>query len=224
MTQFFETTQGIMAIGALIGAGCFAAGTVLPNLARLATVGLRRQPKQEARSLAMLTVLALDDFVGASYAAITDTPEFNPMDEGEFAFHVPDPRLSLPKDVDWCILGTDLAQEVLWFSNRVKNLSNALDALDLSMPNYDGFFERRQEGYAGLAAEALDLIERMLEEFKLTLPAKPDYYDQREGLAAAIQGAGERSANRRKASPVIRTNGTNVLQLFPKTGEEADRN
>jgi hypothetical protein len=30
---------------------------------------------------------------------------------------------------------------------------------------FDGFFEKRQEGYAGLGAEAMDLIERMLEEF-----------------------------------------------------------
>ncbi|UIY27807.1 hypothetical protein LZK76_33675 (plasmid) [Rhizobium leguminosarum] len=36
---------------------------------------------------------------------------------------------------------------------------------------------------AGLAAEAMDLIERMLEKFGLTLPTKPDYYRQREGIA-----------------------------------------
>ncbi|RWX19211.1 hypothetical protein EHI45_00790 [Rhizobium leguminosarum] len=29
---------------------------------------------------------------------------------------------------------------------------------------FDGFFEKRQEGYAGIAAEAMDLIERMLGE------------------------------------------------------------
>ncbi|MBY5905436.1 hypothetical protein HFO88_34845 [Rhizobium leguminosarum] len=88
--------------------------------------------------------------VGASYAAVRDIPEFNPMDEGEFAFHVPDPILSPPKD---------------------------------ARPGFDGFFEKRQEGYAGLAAEAMDLIERMFEKFGLTLPTKPDYYRQREGIA-----------------------------------------
>nr|WP_246799104.1 hypothetical protein [Rhizobium leguminosarum] len=170
----------------------------------------------------MLTVLALDDFVGASYAAINDTPEFNPMDDGEFAFHVPDPRLSLPQDADWDLLGSEMSHEILWLSNRVKNLSNALDSLDLSMPGFDSFFERRQEGYAGLAAEAMDIIERLLEEFDLTLPAKPEYYRQREGFAAAIQSAGERNSGRRNSGAVVQSNGSNVLQLFPKTGEDAD--
>ena len=89
MTQFFETTQGIMAMGALIGAGGLAAGSLLPIVIRLAKSGINRRPKAEVRNLAMLTVLALDDFVGASYAAVHDMPEFNPMDEGQFAFHVP---------------------------------------------------------------------------------------------------------------------------------------
>ncbi len=222
MTQFFETTQGITAIGALIGASCFAAGAIVPNIFKLATTGIKRGRSAEARSLAMLTVLALDDFVGASYAAINDTPEFNPMDDGEFAFHVPDPRLSLPQDADWDLLGSEMAHEILWLSNRVKNLSNALDSLDLSMPGFDSFFERRQEGYAGLAAEAMDIMERLLGEFDLTMPAKPDYYRQREGLVAAIQSAGERSSGRRKTGPVAQSNGSNVLQLFPKTGEDAD--
>ncbi|NKL21806.1 hypothetical protein [Rhizobium leguminosarum] len=222
MTQFFESTQGIMAMGALIGASCFAAGSFFPNVVRIATAGLQRRPKAKARSLAMLTVLALDDFVGASYAAINDTPEFNPMDDGEFAFHVPDPRLSLPQDADWDLLGSEMSHEILWLSNRVKNLSNALDSLDLSMPGFDSFFERRQEGYAGLAAEAMDIIERLLEEFDLTLPAKPEYYRQREGFAAAIQSAGERNSGRRNSGAVVQSNGSNVLQLFPKTGEDAD--
>nr|AOO90294.1 hypothetical protein [Rhizobium leguminosarum bv. trifolii] len=76
-----------------------------------------------------------------------------------------------------------MSDEILWLSNRVKSLNYALDSLDLSRPGFDGFFEKRQEGYADLAAEAMDLIERMLEKFGLTLPTKPDYYRQREGIA-----------------------------------------
>ncbi|MBC2808178.1 hypothetical protein ELI54_30945 (plasmid) [Rhizobium ruizarguesonis] len=222
MTQFFETTQGIMAMGALIAAGGFTVGACFPTVIQLARKQINRRPRSEARNLAMMTVLALDDFVGASYAAVRDTPEFNPMDEGEFAFHVPDPVLSLPKDADWKLFTTELSDEILWLSNRVKNLNYALDSLDLSRPGFDGFFEKRQEGYAGLAAEAMDLIERMLEEFGLTLPTKPDYYRQREGLVSAIQSVGERSSGRRATGTVTQSNGSNVLQLFPKTGDEAD--
>jgi hypothetical protein len=222
LTQFFETTQGIMAMGALIAAGGFTVGACFPTVIQLARKQINRRPRSEARNLAMMTVLALDDFVGASYAAVRDTPEFNPMDEGEFAFHVPDPVLSLPKDADWKLFTTELSDEILWLSNRVKNLNYALDSLDLSRPGFDGFFEKRQEGYAGLAAEAMDLIERMLEEFGLTLPTKPDYYRQREGLVSAIQSVGERSSGRRATGTVTQSNGSNVLQLFPKTGDEAD--
>jgi hypothetical protein len=211
-----------MAMGALIAAGGFTVGACFPTVIQLARKQINRRPRSEARNLAMMTVLALDDFVGASYAAVRDTPEFNPMDEGEFAFHVPDPVLSLPKDADWKLFTTELSDEILWLSNRVKNLNYALDSLDLSRPGFDGFFEKRQEGYAGLAAEAMDLIERMLEEFGLTLPTKPDYYRQREGLVSAIQSVGERSSGRRATGTVTQSNGSNVLQLFPKTGDEAD--
>lgn len=222
MTQFFETAQGIMAMGAFIGAGSLAVGSLLPVVIRLATTGINRRPQAEARNLAMMTVLALDDFVGASYAAVHDTPEFNPMDEGEFAFHVPDPTLALPKDVNWGLFDTELSDKILWLSNRVKNLSYALDSLDLSTPGYGGFFERRQEGYAGLAAEAMDIIEHMLEEFDLTLPAKPDYYRQREGFVSTIQKAGESNLRRRKAGTQAHANGSNVLQLFPSANEDAE--
>lgn len=222
MTQFFETTQGIMAMGAFIGAGGLAAGSLFPIVIRLAKSGIDRRPKAEARNLAMMTVLTLDDFVGASYAAVHDMPEFNPMDEGEFAFHVPDPTLALPQGANWGLLDPELSEEILWLSNRVKTLSYALDSLNLSRPGYDGFFERRQEGYAGLAAEAMDIIERMLEEFDLTLPAKPDYYRQREGLVSAIQKAGENNSRRRKAGTLAHSNGSNVLQLFPRSSDDAE--
>ncbi|ANP90682.1 hypothetical protein [Rhizobium leguminosarum] len=222
MTQFFETTQGIMAMGAFIGAGGLAAGSLLPIVIRLAKSRINRRPKAEVRNLAMLTVLALDDFVGASYAAVHDMPEFNPMDEGQFAFHVPDPTLALPHDANWGLFNTELSEEILWLSNRVKTLSYALDSLDLSRPGYDGFFERRQEGYAGLAAEAMDIIERMLEEFDLTLPAKPDYYRQREGLVSAIQKAGENNSRLPKARTLAHPSGSNVLQLFPKANDDAE--
>lgn len=209
-------------MGALIGAGCLALGLLIFIALRSIKVGVDERPRTEARSLAMRTVLALDDFVGASYAAVHDKPEFNPMDESEFVFHVQEPVLALPKDANWDILGTELSDEILWLLNRVSNLAYALDSLDLGSAGYDDFFERRQDGYAVLAAEAIDLIERMLAEFGLTLPAKPDYYRQREGLAAAIKGAGERSSVRHRTTDPIRSKESNVFQLFPRASEDAD--
>ncbi|MBX5183431.1 hypothetical protein HJB88_12365 [Rhizobium sp. NZLR5] len=223
MTQFFETTQGIMFVGAMIGAGCFAAGTIVPNALRWASAERARDPKANARGAAMLTALALDDFVGAAYAAVNDTPEFNPVNDGEFVFHTPDPVLVLPPAQDLSFLGGELFNETLWLSNRITNLGNALDSLDLSGPGFDGFFERRQEGYAVLAAKAMDLIERLLVDFDLSLPEKPDYYRQREGFASVVQGAAERrTAGTKKTAARIHAAGSNITHLFPKTGEEGE--
>ncbi|MDR9772753.1 hypothetical protein RJJ65_08795 [Rhizobium hidalgonense] len=222
MTQFFETTQGIMVVGAMIGAGCFAAGIILPGALRWLNAERARNPKRDGRSAAMLTALALDDFVGAAYAAVHDTPEFNPANEGEFVFHTPDPVLVLPRAEDLNLLGEALFNETLWLSNRVTNLGNALDNLDLSSPGFDSFFERRQEGYAVLAAKAMDLIERLLADFDLSLPEKPDYYRQREGFASVVQAAGERETRAKKVASRVQIPGSNVTQLFSKTGEEGE--
>lgn len=219
MTQFFETAPAILAMGALIGCGCFAAGAFTLAAIERAKRSSNRHSKTEARSLAMLTVLALDDFVGASYTAVHDSPEFNPVNEGEFAFHTPDPVLALPKDADWSLLGDQLPDEIIWLSSRIKNLSYALDSLDLSGPGYDSFFERRQQGYSELASKALDIIDRLLEEYDLHLPAKPEYYRQRAGFAAILQRGVENSLRTNKASIV--SSGSNITQLFPKTGGEA---
>jgi hypothetical protein len=222
LTQFFETTQGIMLVGAMIGAGCFAAGAIIPSALRWASFERTRNPKADARSAAMLTALALDDFVGAAYAAVHDTPEFNPANEGEFVFHTPEPVLVLPRALDLSLLGEELFNETLWLSNRVTNLGNALDSLDLSSPGFDHFFERRQEGYAVLAATAMDLLGRLLTDFDLNLPEKPDYYRQREAFASVVQAAGERGTGTRKTAARVQTPGSNITHLFPKTGEEGE--
>jgi hypothetical protein len=220
LTQFFETTQAIMAIGALIGCACFAVGAFTLAAIERTKRSRNRHSRTEARSLAMLTALALDDFIGASYAAVHDSPEFNPMDDGEFAFHTPDPVFTLPKDADWSLFDDQLSDEIMWLSNRIKNLAYALDSLDLSGPGYDSFFERRQRGYSELASKALDIIDRLLEEFDLNLPAKPEYYRQREGFAAILQRGVE--SNHRAIKAAIVSNGSNITQLFPKTGVEAE--
>jgi hypothetical protein len=68
----------------------------------------------------------------------------------------------------------------------------------------------------------MDLIERLLAQFDLRLPDKPDYYRQREGFAAVVQSAGERLSRRKKPAPKVLSPGSNITQLFPKTVEEAE--
>jgi len=69
-----------MVMGALIAAAGLTAGASIPTVIQLARKQINRRPRSEVRNLAMMTVLALDDFAGASYAAVRDIPEFNPMD------------------------------------------------------------------------------------------------------------------------------------------------
>lgn len=216
MNEIFSTTEGLIVMGALIGAGGFALGASQT----IATVGTRilrpGRRNRDARSLAMLAVLALDDYVGASYAAVHDVPEFNPADPEEFVFHVPEPVLVLPKDVDWQLLGRDLGDDVLWFSNRASNLENALESLDLSRSDHDGFFERRIEGYSRLAARAMDLIARICGEFELTMPEKPDYYQQAERLSKILRNVESIAARKSQPSGISPSEETNVTPLFPK--------
>ncbi len=218
MTDFFGTTQGIMSLGALIGAGGFALGAT--SQAFVGWVWVRTQTKgrgTDRRNLAMITLLALDDYVGACYAAVHDTPEFNQGDQAEFAFHSPEPVLALPKDADWRLLSDDLGEAIMWFSNRVSNFENALDSLDLSNHAYDGFFERRLEGYSKLAATAMDLIARIEIEFDLKLPDKPDYYHQDQGFLAILRDV-EKFKAREVAKPTsTQTVASNVTPLFPKS-------
>lgn len=216
MTDFFSTTQGFITLGALIGAGGVALGAASSSIAKVGTLSFQfGKRKKDARRLAMMTVLALDDYVGACYAAVHDTPEFNPADQIEFAFHLPEPVLAFPKDANWQLLGEDLGEDLMWFSNRVANLENALESLDLSKNDHDGFFERRAEGYARLAAKAMDLIAQISCEFELTMPEKPDYYQQAEGLSKILRNAERLTA--RKAEATAEAGTTNVTPLFPKT-------
>lgn len=217
MTDFFSTSHGLIILGALLGAGGFALGSASHSIGKLARFLRPGRSRQEARELAMLTVLALDDYVGSCYAAVHDLPEFNPADSEGFAFHLPEPVLALPANLDGRLLGAELAEDLMWFSNRVSNLENALESLDLSRIDHDGFFERRIEGYALLAARAMDLIARIGDEFDLGLPDKPDYYRQAEGLSKILRSV-ENPRKRRSTAPAVGEAGTNnVTPLFPKT-------
>nr|WP_210303726.1 hypothetical protein [Rhizobium cellulosilyticum] len=207
-----------MTLGALIGAGSYAIGASARSV--LTVSGSLFKPsrsEQNARSLAMVTVLALDDYVGACFAAVHDKPEFNPAEEIEFAFHVPEPVLALPKDVNWQLLGTELGEEIQWFSNRVSNLENALDSLDLSKSSHDGFFERRVAGYTQLAVRAMDLITLVCEKFGLVLPEKPDFYNQADRFARILQNVQGPTGAKTDARGAVQADADNVTPLFPKT-------
>ena len=216
MMQFFETTQGTMILGSMIA----VLGVLLGFVgASVLVVGRRKRVTYRSRSavrrdLAMRTILALDDFVGAAYAAVHDTPEFNPDDPGQFVFHADDPSLVLPKDVDWQVFGTELADEIQWLPNRIQNVTDGLDALDLSYPGYSDFFQHRQEGFSQLGLEALYLIDRLCEATGVKRPVRPAYYHPDTGFRKKV-GEIEAFWQRRQGSQAnVPSEGSNVTPLF----------
>lgn len=232
MWQFFQTTQGSIILGVLIGAASIAIGVMLSRSLLLA--GLRRTHRanrsRETRMLAMRVVLAMDDLVGGCHSAAIDAPEFNPSDSGDFVLHTDDPRLVLPKDVDWSLLPPDLAEDILWMPNRLRNILDGLESLDVSAPEFDDFFLHRQADLSKLGLRAMDIIDRLCTEYGIEVPERPLYYDPRatfeEGVALAVDFTDRRRKSQKNATTPGRSN---VTPLFgnggvePKTVKPSDK-
>jgi hypothetical protein len=222
LTQFFESTQGMMMVGAIAGAFGVVIGLLLAFMPIWAKTirAERRKQDRDARYLAMRTVLALDDFVGGCYSAAHDNPEFNPVDPGDFIFHTDDPVLVLPKDADWTILKPELIDDILWMPNRARNVMDALESLDVSPPDFDNYFEHRQEGFARLGLRALDLIDKLCAVYGLMPPERPAYYHPREGLQAKVAQMTALWGRRRQAQRNLPAEPSNITPLFGSGREE----
>lgn len=71
------------------------------------------------------------------------------------------------------------------------NFVEGLNSLDVYSPDFDGYFQRRAEGYAKLGIGALGLIERLCGEYGISQPERPDYYSPREGFQRKIDEIGK---------------------------------
>jgi hypothetical protein len=223
MNEFFASGFGFMSAGAVIGITGVLVGVLAAKLPRW-LAGRRQDSGADsaaARALAMRAVLALDDLVGACYAAANDDPEFNPDDPGEFVFHTGEPTIVLPRDVDWMMLGPAFADEIQWIPNRTRNIMEALESLDISPPDYDDYFERRREGYSRLGLRAIELMERLCEAYRIPMPERPDYYSPREGFVQKISAMEDLWKRRRKARENLPKSPTNVTPLFGGSRDDA---
>jgi hypothetical protein len=220
--QFFETTQGSIILGALIGAGGITIGQLL--LKSSALTGFVRQPRpartNEARALAMRVVLALDDLVGGCHSAAIDAPEFNPVDPGDFVLHTDNPTLVLPRDADWSLLTPDLAEDIQWMPNRLRNIIDALESLDVSPPEFDDFFLHRQADYSRLGLRAMDLIDRICLEYGIEPPERMAYYHPRETFEEGVALAADFSDRRRRSQRNASGSASNVTPLFGLSSRE----
>lgn len=211
----------------LLGAGLTLAGVVagwlVSTFSQRVAGGSRQRGAAalEARQLAVRSAIALDDFVGACQAAVNDAPEFNPADPTEFVFHAEDPRLFLPRDAEWSVMKPDIAEQLLWMPNRIRNVLDGLDSLDIVPPGFDELFERREEDFSRLGIHALDLIETISSEYAVPQPERPSYYDPRQDFQGRIDRILDARSRRRKEGFVLKADeDSNVTPLFPKRRRE----
>jgi hypothetical protein len=168
----------------------------------------------------MRVVLALDDLVGGCHSAAIDAPEFNPVDPGDFVLHTDNPTLVLPRDADWSLLTPDLAEDIQWMPNRLRNIIDALESLDVSPPEFDDFFLHRQADYSRLGLKAMDLIDRICLEYGIEPPERMAYYHPRETFEEGVALAADFSDRRRRSQRNASGSASNVTPLFGVSSRE----
>jgi hypothetical protein len=172
------------------------------------------QNAEAARDLAMQSVLAIDDFVGACHIAAHDYAEYDVDEPEDFFLHADDPVLLLPKDANWALLDRELAEEIRWLPNRLRNVKDALESIEIDPPEFNDLFEHRQDDYAHLGLRAMDLIERICREHQLPLPVRPDYFDPREGFLEKTREMNEFWKRRAQSAKQVPEEPSNVTPIF----------
>ncbi|CDM62200.1 putative membrane protein (plasmid) [Rhizobium favelukesii] len=172
----------------------------------------------DARDLAMRIVLILDDFVGSSHAAAMDFPEIDLNEPSNFFLHSDNPVLLLPKDANWTLLGRELSDEIRWLPNRLRNVLDALESIEIDPPDFNDLFEHRQEDFARLGLRAMDLIERLCSEYGLPLPERPAYFDPRKGLVAKLREMEEFWKRRVQSAERVPSGASNITPIFGRNG------
>ena len=169
---------------------------------------------EAARDLAMQSVLVIDDFVGACYQAAHDFPEYEVDEPENFFLHADDPVLLLPKDADWTLLGRELSDEIRWLPNRLRNVHDALESIEIEPPEFNDLFEHRQEDFARLGLRAMDLIDRICAAYQLPPPSRPRYYDPRKDFNAKIREMDDFWRRRAESARQVPEEPSNVTPIF----------
>ncbi|MGB3805865.1 MAG: hypothetical protein WA936_01560, partial [Erythrobacter sp.] len=76
---------------------------------------------------------------------------------------------TFPDDIDWTSINADIMYRVLALPNLAAKTERIISAANEHAfpPDFDEFFEARQEGYADLGFEALELVTVLQHKFKL---------------------------------------------------------
>ncbi|MEM7058972.1 MAG: hypothetical protein AAF557_15395 [Pseudomonadota bacterium] len=114
----------------------------------------------------------------------------------------PDP-LVFPDDIAWRSLDETLMHRILALPNKARSTDRYISASGEHAfpPDYTEFFEPRQKGYAQLGLEALDIIERLRAQHRISVRSRTDLstdWEPNEFLRNRLARLDERDRERAK--------------------------
>lgn len=129
------------------------------------------------RYAAVRIIAVLDEYVQKCVSVVTDdgTCEGRPAGRTEHGEEYYDPQVispeppAFPDDVDWRSISFKLMYRILSLPNTAQATDRYISASSEHSfpPDYDEFFVARQQGYAHLGLEAVNLVRKLREEFGL---------------------------------------------------------
>ena len=168
-------------IAAVSGIAGVVLGSVLTSLKDW--VAHRFKIKSSGRYAAVRLTSVLDDYAQKCVSVVYDdgTSEGRPAGRTEQGEEYYSPQITspappnFPEDIDWRSIPFKLMYRILALPNSARDTDRFIaHSADLSFPpDYDEFFTARQEGYAHLGLEALNLVSDLRKEFDFPdMPAK----------------------------------------------------
>ncbi|MEP5151520.1 hypothetical protein [Planktotalea sp.] len=135
----------------------------------------------------------------------------------------PDP-LDYPSDIAWRSLDETLMHRILALPNKSRSTNRYVSASaeNAFMPYNEEFFEPRQEGYAQLGLEALDIVDDLRNRHGISVKSRTDLsegWDSKEYLAELIAKFKKRDTEREERRKAILAKST----LKAPTVEEVSR-
>jgi len=160
----------------------------------------RRRSKEEGSYSAIRLVCILNEYADHCVDVVQDDGTSHGMpagrtDGGEdyYVAQVRQPASpEYPDDVAWRSLPEDLMHQILGLPNKARMTDRYIDGQSeyaATPPDYSEFFEARQEGYAKLGHDALNLAEQLATKFQIRASHKAELgsdWDPKAFLAEKI--------------------------------------
>ncbi|WP_085339602.1 hypothetical protein [Aquidulcibacter paucihalophilus] len=182
-------------------------GSLLTASKDVVTFLLQRREVGRVHAVGIITVL--DAYADQCSSIVSDdgTAYGRPAGMTAEGEEYPDPQEALPEppiypdDVDWRSIKFDLMYRALALQNTARDTNSYIQSCSehASPPGYDELFAARQEGYARLGLEAVQLASALREQHRLPAPGKP-FWDWGFEIGAFFQTKIAEFETRQKAA------------------------